>query len=111
MLLDQAGVLQEVFLELGDVIQRGLGVLLAGDGKVELVLLLREQLEELRDLCAKILANPDADDGELDPTEGFFFGSTEKDEWYYQDLRDTVEGLTKCLELPKNYYFIYRSSW
>ena len=87
----------------------------------------REQLEELRDLCSKILKRHEdmktmsedeleeleEIDGEesLEPTEGFFFGSTEKDEWYYQDLRDTVEGLTKCLELPKNYYFIYRSSW
>ena len=51
------------------------------------------------------------DTEDLDPTEGFFFGSTEKDEYYYQDLQDTVDGLTKCLELPKNYYFYYRSSW
>ena len=72
----------------------------------------REQLENLRDLCADILAHPDAErDSDLDPTEGFFFGSQEKDEFYYDDLRITVEGLTKALELPKNYYFIYRSSW
>ena len=48
MLLDQASLGQQVLLELGDVIQRGLGVLLAGDGKIELVLLLGEQFKELR---------------------------------------------------------------
>ena len=47
-LLDQARFLQQVLLELGDVVQGRLGVLLAGDGKVELVLLLGQQLEELR---------------------------------------------------------------
>src|SRR5687768_5584076 len=47
-LLDQADFLQFVLLELGDVVERGLGILLASDGKVELVLLLRQQFKELR---------------------------------------------------------------
>jgi len=33
------------------------------------------------------------------PTQsGFFFGSTDYDEWYKQDLESTIEQLTKVLE-------------
>ena len=72
----------------------------------------RSQLEALRDLCKDILEHPDAErDEDLEPTEGFFFGSAEKDEWYYKDLENTVEGLTKALELPDQYYFTYQASW
>jgi hypothetical protein len=87
----------------------------------------REQLVELRDLCSKILTRHEAMktmtedelenleylDGEddLEPTEGFFFGSTEKDEWYYEDLRNTVDGLNRVLELPEEYSFTYQASW
>lgn len=72
----------------------------------------REQLEELRDLCADILARPDAErDEDLDPMEGFFFGSYEKDEWYYQDLKNTVEGLNRALSLPDEFSFHYQASW
>lgn len=69
----------------------------------------REQLEELRDLCQAVL-NGD-EDANLEPTDGFFFGSTEKDEYYRQDLQETIEGLNKALSLPKSYDFYYRSSW
>ena len=42
--------------------------------------------EEILDrLEAKIAAD------ELDPTEGFFFGSTEKDEWYLEDIKELKE--------------------
>lgn len=72
----------------------------------------REQLETLRDLCKDILEHPDDErDEDLEPTQGFFFGSYKKDEWYYQDLKDTVEGLDKVLALPDEYSFSYQSSW
>jgi hypothetical protein len=72
----------------------------------------REQLVELRDLCKDILEDPDSErDSDLEPTEGFFFGSYEKDEWYYQDLKNTVEGLDRVLALPPEYSFTYQASW
>ena len=71
----------------------------------------REKLVELRDLCKSILDNPDAY-GDLEPTHVFFFGSYEKDEWYYQDLKNTVEGITNALSLPEHKYeFYYQASW
>jgi len=72
----------------------------------------REQLIALRDLCKDILEHPDAErETDLEPTEGFFFGSYEKDEWYFQDLQNTVEGLDRVLALPKEYSFSYQASW
>jgi hypothetical protein len=72
----------------------------------------REQLIALRDLCKDILEHPDAErDEDLEPIEGFFFGSYDKDEWYFQDLKNTVEGLDRVLELPPEYSFTYQSSW
>jgi hypothetical protein len=70
----------------------------------------REQLEELVELCQEALDKPDHE--VLEPTAGFFFGSYEKDEYYFQDLKDTIEGITKALSLPeKEYDFYYQSSW
>ena len=47
----------------------------------------------------------------LEPTQGFFFGSYEKDEWYYQDLKNTIEGITRALQLPDSFEFYYQASW
>ena len=74
----------------------------------------REKLVELRDLCKDILENPDAErDTDLEPVAGCFFGSMEKDDWYWQDLKNTVEGITNALEsLPEDQYeFYYQASW
>ena len=72
----------------------------------------REQLVTLRDLCKDILEHPDAErETDLEPTEGFFFGSYKKEEWYYEDLKNTVEGLDKVLALPDEYSFHYQASW
>jgi hypothetical protein len=72
----------------------------------------RSQLQTLHDLCKDILEHPDAErDADLEPTQGFFFGSYEKDEWYYQDLKNTVEGLERVLALPDEYSFSYQASW
>jgi hypothetical protein len=70
----------------------------------------REQLQELVELCHEALDKPDHE--VLEPTAGFFFGSYEKDEWYYQYLKETIEGITKALTLPeKEYEFYYQASW
>ena len=69
----------------------------------------REQLQELVDLCHEALEKPDHE--VLEPTAGFFFGSYEKDEWYYQDLKNTIEGIERALELPESFDFYYRASW
>ena len=47
----------------------------------------------------------------LAPVSGFFFGSTDKDEYYYRDLEYTVEVANSLLTNKDEYVFIYRASW
>jgi hypothetical protein len=75
-----------------------------------------EQLRELLGTCQRVLEarDPVAVGGEhLPPQSGFFFGSTEIDQWYMEDIQSTVAILTEILEadpdLKGDYY--YQSSW
>lgn len=105
----------------------------------------KENLEELRDICKKILeecvlvkgrikngykidkngkevpnwqdglvvANPEICKKLLPSTDGFFFGSTEYNEWYMDDVKYTFEVCNKILEetdFEKQMLF-YCSSW
>ena len=89
------------------------------DGKDECVehYVGREQLKELIETCKMVLAdrdNPISSKAEkLLPTQsGFFFGDTEYDEYYFQDLQGTIDQLEPLLtEEYKNWEFYYRSSW
>lgn len=70
-----------------------------------------DQLQGLRSLCQDVLDGKQPKD-ELPPTRGFFFGNTEDDEYYRQDLKDTVEMLDKIIADPdsKKHSFYYQSS-
>ena len=73
-----------------------------------------EALKDLVTLCRKIIANPEKAEEELPTQAGFFFGSTEYDEYYIRDLEQTVEMLEpviKFLEENKKYEAYYRASW
>jgi hypothetical protein len=90
----------------------------------------REDLENLLSLCKQVLETrdktlEDLKEGEvvagpediLPTRSGFFFGSTDYDEYYYSDLEHTVQVLAMILNhpsIPKDDYswsFIYRASW
>ena len=64
--------------------------------------------EALRDLCDKALKKKDST--LLPPTGGFFFGSEVPDEYYWQDLTETRDGITELMKIPR-LYFEYQSSW
>ena len=72
-----------------------------------------EKLQELIDLCSKVVETKDA--SLLPPQTGFFFGSQKVDDWYFIELADTIKTLTEDLEHHQNtnargdYY--YQSSW
>ena len=72
----------------------------------------REKLQELIDLCKEVLADR-SKASELLPTQsGFFFGSTEYDEYYFDSVKTTVDMLKKALkEIPDAWDFEYQSSW
>ena len=74
-----------------------------------------EELSTLRELCNKVLVDPDKAEELLPTQSGFFFGGTEIDDWYLDGLKYTVERLDFLLELPEvkenNVNFYYQSSW
>lgn len=72
----------------------------------------RDQLKELLGLVDEVLADH-SKSGKLLPTvEGFFFGSTEYDEWYFSDLEETKKILTEALaDEDESIDFTYQSSW
>jgi hypothetical protein len=78
----------------------------------------REKLVELLTLCQQISVDKSLA-GDLLPSEsGFFFGSTEYDEWYYEQIDDTIAILERILNNPKfetsglhGWDFYYQSSW
>ena len=51
----------------------------------------REQLKELRDTCQKVLDNHELAEQLLPTIGGFFFGGTDYDKWYFDDLEDTIK--------------------
>lgn len=66
------------------------------------------QLQELKELCLKALSDRDRAIEYLPPQSGFFFGSVEPDEWYFQGLEDTVKIISK---LSPDGEYEYQSSW
>lgn len=94
-------------------------------------------LKDLRDLCGEVLKMFPEGYGEdspelsgevaeaiaekLPPTSGFFFGGTEIDYWYYWNIAETHEVLTKLIEWDQSevreglkysdWDYTYRASW
>ena len=73
-----------------------------------------DQLNELLELCREVKVLYEAKEYDkvselLPPCEGFFFGGTEVDEYYYQDILDTIGMLEKLSD--GDYDFYYQSSW
>ena len=70
-----------------------------------------EKLEELLNTCrqAYLERNPSL----LAPVEGFFFGGTDIDQYYWEDVKRTIDKLKKIVS-NKQYpqlSFYYSSSW
>ena len=72
----------------------------------------RDDITRLRDICQRIIDNPDLAPSLLPTQEGFFFGSTEYGEWYLQDIQTTLEICDRALALPDlRWDLFYQSSW
>jgi hypothetical protein len=80
-------------------------------------------IKDLVDRCEKILQGEVDDNGalvdpktamELLPSQsGFFFGSTDYDDWYIEDLKETVKALKPIVEHAELYPdpVIYEGTW
>jgi len=71
------------------------------------------RLKELVDTCKIVLADKEKANTLLPPQSGFFFGSTDIDQYYIDDLQDTVDRLGDLLNMPnvEQFSFFYQSSW
>ena len=72
-----------------------------------------EKLKQLKSICEEILADHDKAEELLATKGGFFFGSTDYDEYYFEDLSRTVQILTEAIKLSEepNSSIYYHSSW
>jgi len=77
----------------------------------------RATLVKLKNICSQLILTKDVEQAKelLPPQSGFFFGGTEIDEWYFEDVEYTYTLLNKILEkIPEDNYdydFIYLASW
>jgi len=81
-----------------------------GVDECQTIIVRREDLETLKELCIEVIANPESAEELLPTGSGFFFGSTEYDKYYFADLNDTIGIINRCLE-SKFDYFEYQASW
>ena len=70
-----------------------------------------DENDQYIDNVQEVLANKEKAEEILPTQEGFFFGSTEYDEYLFEDIERTIEIIDYCLGLPEGYYFEYCSSW
>ena len=72
----------------------------------------RSELQDLLDICKEVMEDRSKAEKLLPTQSGFFFGSTEYDEYYYDDIELTIKQLTSILEnAPSHWFFEYSSSW
>lgn len=57
----------------------------------------KSDLEDMIDRCNKVLKNHDLAEKLLPTRSGFFFGSTEYDDWYFSDVKDVRSQFKKLL--------------
>lgn len=70
-----------------------------------------EKLTELLNTCNEAFASKDP--SLLAPVEGFFFGGTDIDQYYWDEIKRTIKGI-KHIQKHKDYdrlSFYYDSSW
>lgn len=72
----------------------------------------KDNLEELQRVCAEVISNPKLAEELLPTASGFFFGSTEYDEWYFGSVQETHDMIDTILKtIPDEWSFEYQASW
>jgi hypothetical protein len=61
-----------------------------------------EDVDDLIDRCERVLKNHDLAHSLLPTQDGFFFGSTDYDDWYFSDVKDCLKQMKKYRKLLKD---------
>ena len=61
-----------------------------------------EDVDNLIDRCERVLKNHELAHSLLPTQSGFFFGSTDYDEWYFSDVKDCLKQMKKYRKLLKD---------
>ena len=70
-----------------------------------------DKLEKLLDDCKKVLADHSLASSLLPTQSGFFFGSTEYDEYYFGEIERTIEIIEPVLKFAKHKLEIEDHVW
>jgi len=71
----------------------------------------KEDIKKLKRICENVLENKELAKELLPVDEGFFFGGTEYDEYYFDGIKRALKICSLCLELSNKYEIYYTSSW
>ena len=73
----------------------------------------RDNLRNLLEVCETVLKDNSRVEELLPSQSGFFFGGTDYDEWYFNDLLYTRDKIDELLSKPDfdKFDFQYQSSW
>lgn len=77
------------------------------------------EIKQLRDVCYEVMTDNSKAQELLPTSSGFFFGGTEYDEWYFNQVSKTFEILSEVVremeeyqkQINKNAWLLYRASW
>lgn len=89
----------------------GHGIIFDEDNCVDRLVTL-QNLKDLVEDCKKVLADHSLAESLMPPTSGFFFGGDEVDEYYFEDLQETVDKLEPIVQAADEHsHFIYEDWW
>ena len=85
-----------------------------GDDDCSPIPLSKESCENLCYICERVQKNPKLAHKLLPTTEGFFFGGTDYDNWYFSKVNyavDVLEEILKDWEKNPEVEYVYQASW
>jgi hypothetical protein len=82
-----------------------------GVDECQLTYVTRDQLQALLNICKKINEDKSLAQELLPTQEGFFFGSYEYDNYYFEDIQNTIDMLEPELKQKDDGNYYYQSSW
>lgn len=68
-----------------------------------------DELKKLLDACKKVQNDHSLAESLLPSASGCFFGTTDYDDWYFEQIKNTIDILEDALS--DGNYFYYSSSW